>query len=231
MKNEFNEKLNHSNKNIINKQNVIETNKKIEQNTNSNEKNKVAKQYSLFNLKNDNKYLIINDGYYDSNYLENSKLSINNIYNKIEKKIAFEENKSPISPSENKLIYYLHSENNVNNLPSKINNYKLSNINSLSKVENCKNNINEKKDYFYIRRKKFEKLSIVNCNNIVINEENKKIKNINNLNSDIKQEKYFNNNVNKFILEYNTNKSNDKENIIKDNINNKILIKKIILIK
>ena len=102
MKNEFNEKLNHSNKNIINKQNVIETNKKIEQNTNSNEKNKVAKQYSLFNLKNDNKYLIINDGYYDSNYLENSKLSINNIYNKIEKKIAFEENKSPISPSENK---------------------------------------------------------------------------------------------------------------------------------
>ena len=227
MKNEFNKKLSHSNKNIINKSNIKEKNLiKYEHNNNSDEKNQVAKEFSLFNLKNDNKYLIINDGYYDSNYHENSKLSINNIYNKREKKIAFKENKSLISPSENKLTYYLNSENNVN-LPSKIINYKLSNLNSFSKVENCKDNINENKDYFYIKRKKFEKLSIVNCNNIIINEVNKKIKNINfeenekNLNYDIKQEKDFNYNVNKFISEHIKNKSNDQENIIKDNINMK----------
>ena len=228
LKNEFNEKINFLNKNIINKSNIKEKNQiKNEQNINSDEKNKVAKKYALFNLRNDNKYLIINDGYYDSNYHENSKLSINNIYIKREKKKSFEGNKSPISSPENKLMLYLNSESNAINLTSKIINYKLSNINSLTNVENCKNNINQNKDYFYVKRKKFEKLSIVNCNNIVINEENKKIESINyeenkkNLKYDIKQEKDFHNNVNKFILEYNKNKNNAQKNIIKDNINMK----------
>ena len=85
---EVNEDLNNS---INNKTNKIKretdyNNKNNEMNNKSDEKNKIAKKYSLFNLKNDNKYLIINDGNYDSHYHENSKISINNIYAKKEKK-------------------------------------------------------------------------------------------------------------------------------------------------
>ena len=58
---EVNEDLNNSIKNIINNPNKVnksKNNKKNELNK-SDEKNKVAKKFCLFNLKNDNKYLKI----------------------------------------------------------------------------------------------------------------------------------------------------------------------------
>ena len=237
-KNKYNKKICYSNKYLINKTNIIEkNNSKNEQNNNSDEKNKVAKKYSLFNLKNDNKYLIINDGHYDSHYHENSKLSINNIYDiKREKKIDFEDNKSSFLPSEHKLIYYIKSENNFDKFPSKNIYYKISNINSLFKSENSKNNVNENMDNNYIKRKNnFEKLLIEKCNNITINEEKKKNRYINyeenkkKMNDEIKQDKDFCYNVNKFLSEYNKNKIDERENNIKDIINMKDVTKKNII--
>ena len=211
-KDEFNRKNNNQNIQANNKTNIIENSAyvKKEQNNNSDEKNKVAKKYSLFNLKNDNKYLIINDGHYDSHYHENSKLSINNIYAKIDKKFDNEENKSPVIPSENKYIYYLHSENNecnINNFSTKLINYNFSDVNSPYKVENSKNNVNKKTNNYYIKRKNnFENLSIIKCNNIIINEEKKKFENINyeenknNLNYEIKNNECYYNNVKRLII-------------------------------
>ena len=72
--------FNEEEKNINKKNKSGKSIKKNETNNNSSEKNKIAKKYSLFDLKNYNKYLIINDGIYDTNYHENSKLSINKIY-------------------------------------------------------------------------------------------------------------------------------------------------------
>ena len=54
--------------------------KKNNKNNICDEKNRIAQKFSLFNLKNDNQYMIINDGHYNTNYKENNKLSINNIY-------------------------------------------------------------------------------------------------------------------------------------------------------
>ena len=240
-KDEFNRKNNNQNIQANNKTNIIENSAyvKKEQNNNSDEKNKVAKKYSLFNLKNDNKYLIINDGHYDSHYHENSKLSINNIYAKIDKKFDNEENKSPVIPSENKYIYYLHSENNecnINNFSTKLINYNFSDVNSPYKVENSKNNVNKKTNNYYIKRKNnFENLSIIKCNNIIINEEKKKFENINyeenknNLNYEIKNNECYYNNVNNFFKEYRTNRNNKQEYIINDNINTKNIRQKNII--
>ena len=252
---EVNEDLNNS---IINKTNKIKretnyNNKNNEINNKSDEKNKIAKKYSLFNLKNDNKYLIINDGNYDSHYHENSKISINNIYAKKEKKDDYVKNnfimKSPNTQNEIKFENYLHSERNlysINDFFSKniknksvgdkivikkdeINNIINKNMNNLEKT-NVKEN------------KKFEKLSIIKNNDIFINE-GKKYSDINDIEinkgknkiNDTKEYysqfiKNIHDNVNKFFFNFGNNPNNNAINLIKEKyINNNISNQKLII--
>jgi hypothetical protein len=138
------------------------------------EKYKIAKKYSLFNLKNDNKYTIINDGTYNSNHKENNKLSINNVYLN-----GKSEN------SNNKYIKRYNPNYEYNNLITFNNNYfktyKSKNIEQYDKVYN----IHSKFDLDIYRKKfnrsndglatpekknikKFNKLFLIHCNEIVI---------------------------------------------------------------
>jgi hypothetical protein len=188
---EVNEDLNNSIKNIINK-----NNKKNESNNRSDEKNKVAKKFALFNLQNDNKYLIINDGNYDSHYHENSKLSINNIFIRHEKKNTLDKNKlimkRPNTPKELKFEQHLHNERNICNIyefHSNNNKNKDKEIHSNNCIKDKKDNNYVNKDIYnnikqkYINVKnKFENLTITKNNNIFINNEK---------NSDIILFKYF----------------------------------------
>ena len=239
---EVNEDLNNSNKNI-NKANktsrdMIYYNKKNEINNKSDEKNKIAKRYSLFNLQNDNKYLIINDGNYDSHYHESSKLSINNIYLKKDNKN--ENNKNMIqnvnTSEEKKFNNYLNDEKNLyyTNVFYSINNIKNFANDNIAIQEEKKDIVNKYTHFFENNiikvNKKFEKLSIIKNNNIFIKEE-KKFSDINDIykarnkdifNDDINYYKKFitninnNYNINKFFFKDGTNDNIEKKNVIKE---------------
>ena len=239
---EVNEDLNNSIKNIINK-----NNKKNESNNRSDEKNKVAKKFALFNLKNDNKYLIINDGNYDSHYHENSKLSINNIFIRHEKKNTLDKNKlimkRPNTPKELKFEQHLHNERNICNIyefHSNNNQNKDKEIHSNNCIKDKKDNNYVNKDIYnnikqkYINVKnKFENLTITKNNNIFIN--NEKNSDINEKQKKIeindKQNFYskfitnINNNVNKFFLNYENKQNYEQKNIIKEENNNINILK------
>ena len=241
---EVNEDLNNSIKNIINNPNKVnksKNNKKNELNK-SDEKNKVAKKFCLFNLKNDNKYLIINDGNYDSNYHENSKLSINNIFNKNEMKNQLEKNqlllKRPNTPKELKFENYLNNDRNICNINKVLpNNNKSKGIIGEKKFVSDKEK--ENKNYVngdiynnfeqkYIKvDNKFENLSITKSNNIFINDWKNSNNNINSKNQnkvEINDKQYYyskfvsniHNNVNKFFLDYGNNQNCIQANNIKE---------------
>ena len=220
-----------------------------------NEKNKIAKKYSLFNLKNDNKYMIINDGNYDSNYKENNKLSINNIY--LNGKSEKNNNKYIKRNSLNKNDKQLNNENNVfyNNY---FKTYKCKKQKKYENMEsfNKKIYLDENRKLFNrfnngiitpdIKRiKTFNELSIVNCYDFYINNTNQNKKelvnddkylnnniNINNLNNHINSNFYnqliknINDNVNQYLSKY-ISKSNKMNNDIKDNKNKTPIINQI----
>ena len=208
----FNEEEKNINKKIKSGKSI----KNNETNNKSAEKNKIAKKYSLFDLKNDNKYLIINDGIYDTNYHENNKLSINKIYIREEQKNEsginnFLSEKSKTSKEKRLENYFLSEKNFHRNDIDKIN--KTNKISILNIKKNEKNISNKKE----IKKEKFEKLSIFQCNNIsFVNEKdklnniNKNIQLINENNDKINNYKNFyqkfitnmHDSVNKFILEY-----------------------------
>ena len=236
---EVNEDLNNSinNKTYKIKREANYNNKNNEINNKSDEKNKIAKKYSLFNLKNDNKYLIINDGNYDSHYHESSKISINNIYAKKEKKDDYFKNnfikRNSNTPNEMKFEAYLHSERNlysINDFFSK--NSKNNDDNLMTKKDEIKNIIIENMDNLEKTnvkvKNKFDKLSIIKNNDIFINDINdtNSNKNKNKIN-DTKEYysqfiKNIHDNVNKFFFNFGNNLNNDRKNIIKKkDINNK----------
>lgn len=204
------------------------------------EKNQIAKKYFLFNLKNDNTYTIINDGYYNTKHKENNKISINNIY--LEGKSEQNNNKyikryNPIS-----------SGNNLNDLQdiNRNNCFCKTFINNNTKnnkdiQNNSKFNLDENRKFFNKinnriglvsplakRYKKFDELSVVNCFKISINspemkcKENINLKEYNNFKNDSYRNKDNGNNdyykkfinFNKFLSECSPNNNEKKE--IKD---------------
>ena len=240
---EVNEDLNNSNNNNSNKTNrnkkvINYNNKNNEINNRSDEKNKVAKKYSLFNLKNDNKYLIINDGNYDSHYHENSKISINNIYIKKENKIELDKNqffmKGHNIANETKFENHRDGETNFHSSKFLLNNSKKANPNDNNdiKIKENKTIINSNKDNIINMKHKFENLSIVKNNDILINE-GKRFNDINNININKNQvnindnkefySKFITNihsNINKFFFDYGNKIEYDEKNIIKKIYNN-----------
>lgn len=204
------------------------------------EKNQIAKKYFLFNLKNDNTYTIINDGYYNTKHKENNKISINNIY--LEGKSEQNNNKyikryNPIS-----------SGNNLNDLQdiNRNNCFCKTFINNNTKnnkdiQNNSKFNLDENRKFFNKinnriglvsplakRYKKFDELSVVNCFKISINSPEMKCKENINLNeyNNFKNDSYRNKdngnndyykkfiNFNKSLSECSPNNNEKKE--IKD---------------
>lgn len=204
------------------------------------EKNQIAKKYFLFNLKNDNTYTIINDGYYNTKHKENNKISINNIY--LEGKSEQNNNKyikryNPIS-----------SGNNLNDLQdiNRNNCFCKTFINNNTKnnkdiQNNSKFNLDENRKFFNKinnriglvsplakRYKKFDELSVVNCFKISINSPEMKCKENINLNeyNNFKNDSYRNKdngnndyykkfiNFNKSLSECSPN--NNEKNEIKD---------------
>jgi len=204
------------------------------------EKNQIAKKYFLFNLKNDNTYTIINDGYYNTKHKENNKISINNIY--LDGKSEQNNNKyikryNPISSGNN--LNDLQDINR-NNCFCKtfINNY---NKNNKDIQNNSKFNLDENRKFFNKinnriglvsplakRYKKFDELSVVNCFKISINSPEMKCKENINLNeyNNFKNDSYRNKdngnndyykkfiNFNKSLSECSPNNNEKKE--IKD---------------
>jgi len=204
------------------------------------EKNQIAKKYFLFNLKNDNTYTIINDGYYNTKHKENNKISINNIY--LEGKSEQNNNKyikryNPIS-----------SGNNLNDLQdiNRNNCFCKTFINNNTKnnkdiQNNSKFNLDDNRKFFNKinnriglvsplakRYKKFDELSVVNCFKISINSPEMKCKENINLNeyNNFKNDSYRNKdngnndyykkfiNFNKSLSECSPNNNEKKE--IKD---------------
>ena len=243
---EVNEDLNNSKNNKINHDT---NNINYMDNEKNDEKNKIAKKYSLFNLKNDNKYLIINDGNYDSNYHENSKLSINNIYTRrMNKNDTDNENFlfiNSLTPTERKINNYLlcdKNQNDYNDFFSKM--VKNKNINDNSKFigENYKpkviNDINEEEKNNIKEKNKYYELSITKCNDLLINQTKKnnninEVKNTNETGNINIVNNYYSqfisriqNSVNKFLFEYDKNKKSDNNIIINDsnNLDKKIII-------
>ena len=204
------------------------------------EKNQIAKKYFLFNLKNDNTYTIINDGYYNTKHKENNKISINNIY--LDGKSEQNNNKyikryNPIS-----------SGNNLNDLQdiNRNNCFCKTFINNNTKnnkdiQNNSKFNLDDNRKFFNKinnriglvsplakRYKKFDELSVVNCFKISINSPEMKCKENINLNeyNNFKNDSYRNKdngnndyykkfiNFNKSLSECSPNNNEKKE--IKD---------------
>ena len=204
------------------------------------EKNQIAKKYFLFNLKNDNTYTIINDGYYNTKHKENNKISINNIY--LDGKSEQNNNKyikryNPIS-----------SGNNLNDLQdiNRNNCFCKTFINNNTKnnkdiQNNSKFNLDDNRKFFNKinnriglvsplakRYKKFDELSVVNCFKISINspemkcKENINLKEYNNFKNDSYRNKDNGNNdyykkfinFNKSLSECSPNNNEKKE--IKD---------------
>ena len=205
------------------------------------DKNQIAKKYFLFNLKNDNTYTIINDGYYNSKYKENNKISINNIY--LEGKSEKNNNKFI------KRYNPIYSENHLNDLQdiNRNNCYCKTSINHDTKnnkniQNNSKFNLDENRKFFNKsnnkiglispvakKLKKFDELSVVNCFKISINSPKIKRKEKINLNeyTNFKNDSYRNKdignndyykrfiNFNKSLFECSPNNNEKKE--IKDN--------------
>ena len=217
------------------------------------EKNQIAKKYFLFNLKNDNTYTIINDGYYNSKYKENNKISINNIY--LDGKSEQNNNKfikryNPIS-SGNHINDFQDINKNNCYCKTYINNNTKNNKNNQN---DSKFNLDENRKFFnkidnriglispvVKKYKKFDELSMVNCFKISINSpEAKRKENINfnefkiykidsNRNKDIVNNDYYKKfiNFNKSLSECSPNNNEKKEN--KDNLKGIVnpIIKKI----
>ena len=162
------------------------------------EKNQIAKKYCLFNLKNDNAYTIINDGYYNSNYKENYKISINNIYlngKSEQNNYKYVKRFNPVNEGNN-----LNNDLNTNSINYFCKTY-LNNNKQNDNIQNnnTKFNLDENRKIFNRMNnrisipetkilKGFKELSIVNCNNIFIYN----IKNNKNIN--INENIYLNNN-------------------------------------
>ena len=229
---EITNELNNSKKNNINI--------KKENRNKDDDKNKIAKKYSLFNLKNDNKYLIINDGNYNSQYQVKGKISINNIYSNKQKKKDLSLNnfltKSPNTPIQRNFDNYLHSENNecrTNDVYSNTINKKLWNSTNIFRdKDNNKNDIKKEIDYMdklcFKTSNKFEKLSIMKCSDMIINEEKKD----NNINNDISIKNSQKNDIIKdkdFYRKFITNIQNDVNKLLLKCGNKPIYINKNIL--
>ena len=162
------------------------------------EKNQIAKKYCLFNLKNDNAYTIINDGYYNSNYKENYKISINNIYlngKSEQNNYKYVKRFNPVNEGNN-----LNNDLNTNSINYFCKTY-LNNNKQNDNIQNnnTKFNLDENRKIFNRMNnrisipetkilKGFKELSIVNCNNIFIYN----IKNNKNIN--VNENIYLNNN-------------------------------------
>lgn len=212
------------------------------------DKNQIAKKYFLFNLKNDNTYTIINDGYYNSTHKENNKISINNIYS---------DGKS--EQNSNKFIKRynpISTGNHLNDLQDNKNNcFCKTYINNNNKniQNNSKFNLDENRKFFnkisnriglispeVKKYKKFSQLSVVNCFKISINSPEINHYNYNNINFNeykiFKNDSYRNKdknnndyykkfiNFNKSLSEYSPNNNEKKEikDILKESINPKI---------
>ena len=204
----------------------ISQKKKIIQN---NEKNKIAKEFSLFNLKNNNNYLIINDGNYYSNYKEKNKLSINDIYsNGINE---FSEIKS--IQTHNQDNYYV--TNQVNSYNNYFQTYKCRKQHKSNHILNSRFNLDKNRKLFNKSNnkiiksenkilKKFNDLFIENCKDLFIynskinKKENNNLNNTNNNPNHMKNNYYsklvknINDNLNQYLSTY-ISKGNKNTNI------------------
>ena len=250
-------KILNSDKKSKKKESIINMNKKDlsnyiigKKNKNNNicdEKNQIAKKFSLFNLKNDNQYMIINDGNYNTNYKENNKISINNIYlngkseennNKYIKKYSPIKDENNCNKRQNLLINNFLCKTSKNN-----NSKQYENI----ETYNTKFNLDGNRKLFnrvitpeFKKLKIFKELSVVSCNEIFINKTKKNEKyNIinkdNNINKTTNNNNYhlynqnnnsniynaliknINENVNKYLSNY-ISKNNNIKNDLKENI-------------